>query len=327
MTTIPIDGIIGWDVSVAEIRQQLSSANGPVNLAIHSPGGSVYDGIAIFNAIRDHRRAGHPVTATVSGIAASMATYIAMAAETVTVEDNAVWMIHNPYVMALGDHREMQKTANILSSLSSILGRAYAAKTGDTLDTIAANMDSEQWLFGSEIVAAGYADVLVPAGDGAEARLDALALAQHAFSAMQAKLREADSAQIHQIAAMLPHAKQEAVVATETKTAETVIEEEAEQVEQAETAAPNVEEAIQAALASERQRVSTITARCAQVGMSDLAAALIASGASLAQANAAIVDSWVAKGGAEIRQSPSSEKPPIDIAAAQQKLFAQVAGK
>lgn len=66
---------------------------------------------------------------------------------------------------------------------------------------------------------------------------------------------------------------------------------------------------IQAVIAAERARVSAIQARCAQVGMSDLSSSLIASGATLAQANAAIVDAWVAQGGPEIRHAPDVLAP------------------
>lgn len=334
MTTIHLDGIVGWDITLADIRRQLAEADGPVDLLIHSPGGSVYDGFAIHNAIRDHRRTGATVTATVTGLAASMATYIAMAAESVAVEDNAVFMVHNPAVLALGDHRTMRKTADILDSLAGVLGRAYEGKTGRD---VRAEMDAETFFFGAEIVEAGYADRLIPAGDGAEDRPDALALAQHAVLAMTAKLREADSAPLDQIAALLPHSfsqpRPEATMPDQTtagdpvETVETVPDPAAPEPEQDPDHEDDLAAQIQAALAAERARVSAITARCAQVGMPAMAAALIEANATLAQTDARIVDAWVAAGGPEIRAFAPLTKPTADASAAQRKLFAQVAGR
>lgn len=308
MTQITLEGIVGWDITAADVRRQLAESSGPVDLLIHSPGGSVYDGFAIHNAIRDHRRTGATVSATVTGLAASMATYIAMAADTVGVEDNAVFMVHNPYAVSMGDHRAMQKTADILGSLAGVLGRAYQAKTGSSAEDIAAQMDGETWLFGDEIVAAGYADHVVPAGDGADNRAEALALARGAFEHMTSTLRSADAAaQIDQIAALLPIPMETPM--SKTPTAAGPAQPQPDPTEPTETQetgdpeTPDLETAIQAALKDERERVSAIQARCAQVGMPELSAALIQSGAKPKDADAAIVDAWVSKGGPEIRHA------------------------
>lgn len=326
-TKIHIEGVIGWDVTSADIRRQLAESKGPVDLMIHSPGGSVYDGFAIHNAIRDYRRAGGSVTATVSGLAASMATYIAMAAESIAVEDNAVWMIHNPWSLAMGDHRELRKTADILDSLAGVISRAYQARIQRDARS---EMDAETWLFGDEIVAAGYADAVVPAGEGADDRGEALALARHAFQSMTAKLRESETASVDQIAALLPTAQERSMSMT-TQAAEPEapptddIPDEKPEDETDEQ--PDVSALVQQALAAERERANAITARCTQVGMPAMAAALIAEGATLAQTDARIVDAWVAAGGPEIRAFASTAKPTADASAAQRKLFAQVAGR
>jgi ATP-dependent protease ClpP protease subunit len=102
-----IDGAIGVDVFAREVREQLAAAEGPVEILVNSPGGSVTEGVAIYNAIRDYRRAGNQVTARVVGLAASMSSYIPLAADTVTVEDNAVFMIHEPSMIALGRKSDM----------------------------------------------------------------------------------------------------------------------------------------------------------------------------------------------------------------------------
>ena len=94
---------------------------------VNSPGGSVYEGIAIFNLLRDFRRGGGVVNAKIKGLAASMATYVAMAADSVSVEDNAVWMVHNPWNISVGDAREMRKEADILDGLAKIRSQHYLA--------------------------------------------------------------------------------------------------------------------------------------------------------------------------------------------------------
>lgn len=328
MTTIHLEGIIGFDVTLADIRQQLAAATGPVDLLIHSPGGNVYDGFAIYNALREYRRAGGSVTATISGLAASMATYIAMAADSIAVEDNAVFMVHNPAMLAMGDHREMRKAAEILDSLAGVLGRAYQARIQRDARP---EMDAETYLFGADIVAAGYADTVIPAGDGAEDRVEALALARHAFHSMTAKLRESDTASVEQIAALLPTAQERSMSmttqATEPEAPPTETPTDTPEPETATPEQPDITALVQQAIAAERARTQAITARCAQVGMPALATALIAENATLAQTDARIVDAWVAAGGPEIRAFTSIAKPTADASAAQRKLFAQVAGK
>lgn len=328
-TQIHLNGIIGFDVTPSDIRQQLAAAVGPVELLIHSPGGNVYDGFAIHNAIRDFRRAGGHVKAIISGIAASMATYVAMAAESIAVEDNAVFMIHNPSMLALGDHREMRKAADLLDSLAGVLARAYQTRIQRDARP---EMDVETYLFGADIVAAGYAETVIPAGDGAEERGEALALARHAVQSMTAKLRESETASIDQIAALLPTAHEEmpmshAPQATELDEPSTETPETPETPDEEAEDQPDITALVQQALAADRARIQAITARCAQVGMPALASALIAENATLAQTDARIVDAWVSAGGPEIRSFAQTDKPTADVSAAQRKLLAQVAGR
>ncbi|MFW5776818.1 MAG: head maturation protease, ClpP-related [Spirochaetota bacterium] len=205
MTTVAIDGIIGWEVTAADIRASLDEAGGDdVDLLVSSPGGSVYEGLAIYNAIRDYRRAGGKVTARVVGLAASMATYIPLAAQTVTIEDNAIWMIHNPSMIALGDQRSMRKAADVLEGIANVIAAAYERKTGTERAELRAMMDDETYLYGEEIAEAGFADSMVPAGDGAEDRDEAVAIARAAVGRMEETLKkEADAEETEQIAAML----------------------------------------------------------------------------------------------------------------------------
>jgi ATP-dependent protease ClpP protease subunit len=196
--------LIGWDVLARDVRAALPK-NGSVQIQINSPGGDVYEGFAIYNALRDFKRAGGEVEVVISGLAASMATYISTVGDRVSVEDNAVYMTHNPWTFAMGDHRDMAKAAQTLDSLANVLARGYAARTGADLDEIRAQMDAETWMFGSEIVDAGYADEVFPAGAGPESKADALSLAHGAVASMQAKLKASETEEtLDRIAAILP---------------------------------------------------------------------------------------------------------------------------
>ena len=199
---INLEGIVGFDITSSGVRDKLNQAQGEVNLLINSPGGSVFEGIAIYNAIRDYRRAGGKVNALVKGVAMSMATYISLAADTVKVEDNAVYMIHEPWSLAVGSAKEMKKQADVLESLANMLAKGYEKKTKKEMDQIRSMMESETYLYGEDIVKQGFADEVIPAGDGAEDEDEAMAMARVALDAMKAKLKESED-DIEQVAAML----------------------------------------------------------------------------------------------------------------------------
>jgi len=194
---IDISGEIGWEITASGIAEDLRAANGDdLDIAIASPGGSVFDGIEIFNALRDYKRSNpkSQILITLKGLAASMASYIASSdvADMVLAEDNAVFMIHNPWVLAIGDYREMGKQESFLSGLASLMANAYVARTKKPKKEIQSMMDAETWLFGDEIKAAGFVDDIVPAAvaDSAPAegkRAAALSTARMKFEAMKAE--------------------------------------------------------------------------------------------------------------------------------------------
>jgi len=134
-----------------------------IHLRINSVGGSVIEGAAIYNALRRHKGG---LTVHVDGLAASMASVIAMAGEEVYIADNAMLMIHNPWSMTMGDADDLRKEADILDKLKNTLVNAYARKTGMEAEDIAAMMDEETWLNATQSVAMGFADEIE---DGIEA--------------------------------------------------------------------------------------------------------------------------------------------------------------
>lgn len=134
-----------------------------IHLRINSVGGSVIEGAAIYNSLRRHKGG---LTVHVDGLAASMASVIAMAGEEVFIAANALMMVHNPWSMSMGDADDLRKEADILDKLKNTLVNAYARKTGMEASTIASMMDDETWLDATEAVAMGFADEIE---DGIEA--------------------------------------------------------------------------------------------------------------------------------------------------------------
>jgi len=159
----------GWGASATEFIDALSTRKDQrINLHIHSPGGSVFEGHAIYNALRNHPGG---VTTMVDGIAASMASVIAMAGNPVKIASNGFLMIHNPWSQAAGGSEEMRKQADVLDKLKDSLVKIYADKSGMPEDEIAAAMDDETWLNAEEAVAFGLADEIF-SGMQAAAKID-----------------------------------------------------------------------------------------------------------------------------------------------------------
>ena len=156
-TEISIFDEIGMHgISADAFIRDLSSipAEDKIILRIHSPGGEVFDGNAIFTALS---RRGN-VEVQIEGIAASMATVISLAGEPVKMASNGFYMIHNPWGSALGDSYELRKQAEVLDMIRLNMVKAYAAKSGQEPDQIEAWMDAETWFTAEQAQAAGFVD-------------------------------------------------------------------------------------------------------------------------------------------------------------------------
>jgi ATP-dependent protease ClpP protease subunit len=126
-----------------------------LDLRLNSPGGSVFDAVAIFNALKRH--AGE-VTVWIDGIAASAASYIAMAGDSVVMPQNAFLMIHDPSGLVMGTAEDMRSTAEALDKVKGSLIMGYAAKSGKPDAEIAALMAAETWLDAQDALALGLID-------------------------------------------------------------------------------------------------------------------------------------------------------------------------
>ncbi len=155
------DEIGYWGVTAKQFVANLKALGEITHIKLHinSPGGDVFDGIAIFNALKFH---GAAITVYIDGLAASMASVIAMVGNPVIMPENTMMMIHKPWGFAGGDADDMRDYADLLDKVESVLIPAYAAKTGKSHDEIAAMLEDETWLTGEDCLAQGFADQVTP---------------------------------------------------------------------------------------------------------------------------------------------------------------------
>ncbi len=199
---LSISGVIGWDTTAKNVREFLEGAGGKaVEVQISSPGGYVYPGLEMFNALRNYE--GH-VTTRLMGLAASMASYIAMAGDRVIAEDNSIFMIHNAAGLALGDHKTMRKAATVIEGISNLLAKKYMEKTGKSLAEIKELMDDETFLFGDEIKESGFVDEIAETKKGKD-KATAVAFAIAAVTECTIRMKGAENAyeDLEKVAAFL----------------------------------------------------------------------------------------------------------------------------
>lgn len=149
------DSMWGDSVTASSVKQQLDQMQGDVSVRINSPGGSVFDGFAIYNLLRAHNG---QVTVYVDGLAASAASVIAMAGDDVVMGSASMMMIHDPWTIAIGDSEEFLKTAETLEKIKDSIIVAYASKAKDIdAEAISAMMRDETWMTAAEAVQMGFA--------------------------------------------------------------------------------------------------------------------------------------------------------------------------
>jgi ATP-dependent Clp endopeptidase proteolytic subunit ClpP len=149
-----------WGISASAFMRDLRGMGelDEINLSIHSPGGDVLDGWAIYNSLKNSKA---KITARVEGLAASMASIILQAADVREVYENSYVMVHNPWGFAIGDAEEMRDTADLLDKMQNGLVGAYASRTGSDEKEIRQMMDAETWMDGNEAVERGFADKVI----------------------------------------------------------------------------------------------------------------------------------------------------------------------
>jgi ATP-dependent protease ClpP protease subunit len=146
-------------VTAKDIKSQLdASGAGNLTVRINSPGGSVFEGLAIYNALVAHAGA---LDVEIVGIAASIASVIAMAGDNIRVAENAFLMCHDAWSVVVGSAIDMRKEADVLESINESIRGVYASRTGLTPAKLKAMMAAETWLQGQAAVDAGFADSLI----------------------------------------------------------------------------------------------------------------------------------------------------------------------
>lgn len=167
--TISMFDVIGQDFWTGEgvTAKRVASAlrnmgAGPVTVNVNSPGGDMFEGLAIYNLLREHKG---EVTVKVLGLAASAASVIAMAGDEVQIARAGFLMIHNAWVLAIGNRHDLREMADTLEPFDRAMADIYAARTGDDQKAMAKLMDSETWIGGSDAVDGGFADSLLPSDE------------------------------------------------------------------------------------------------------------------------------------------------------------------
>jgi ATP-dependent protease ClpP protease subunit len=166
MAELLIYGIVGdsWDgLDAATLVPAIAAVDGDLDVRINSPGGYVMDGLAIVNALARHKAKGHKVTCHVDGLAASMASVLAVVGTDVVMADNALMMIHNPWTCACGDAAELRQEADKLDLLRDQIVKLYTARTGLTAEQLQPMLEAETWLTSEQALAQKFVTAIAQA--------------------------------------------------------------------------------------------------------------------------------------------------------------------
>lgn len=166
--SISIFDVIGADywgdgVTASRIAGALRGMGGAdVTVNINSPGGDMFEGLAIYNLLREYDG---KVTVKVLGLAASAASIIAMAGDDVQIGRGAFLMIHNCWVYAMGNRHDFEQIAADMAPFDRAMNDIYGVRTGLDTATIDAMMNAETYIGGSDAVDKGFADRLLSADE------------------------------------------------------------------------------------------------------------------------------------------------------------------
>ena len=164
--TISVYDVIGYDywsgdgVTAKRIAGALRGMGaGPVTVNVNSPGGDMFEGLSIYNLLREHDG---EVTVKVLGLAASAASIIAMAGDNVQISRAGFLMIHNAWVLAVGNRHDLTEIAATLKPFDDAMASIYSARSGQDVKAMAKLMDAETWISGQTAIDDGFADEFLP---------------------------------------------------------------------------------------------------------------------------------------------------------------------
>lgn len=157
------DDWFGEGVTAKRISAALRSIGGAdVTVNINSPGGDMFEGLAIYNLLREYEG---NVTVNVLGLAASAASLIAMAGDQVHIGRAAFLMIHNCWVVAIGNKADLRAAADTIEPFDAAMASVYCARSGLDEKAVAELMDAETWIGGEQAIEQGFADALLAADE------------------------------------------------------------------------------------------------------------------------------------------------------------------
>jgi ATP-dependent Clp protease protease subunit len=163
--TIGIFDVIGedWWTGAGFTDKRMAAAlralgKGPVTVSINSPGGDMFQGLAMYSMLREHPG---EVTVKVMGLAASAASLVAMAGDKVEIARAGFFMIHDCWILAEGNRHDLRDLADQLEPFDAAMADIYAARTGEDAKAMGKLMDRESWIGGSAAVSQGFADSLL----------------------------------------------------------------------------------------------------------------------------------------------------------------------
>lgn len=156
----PIDADSFWgdEITPQMFRNELESEEGDLILWVNSPGGNVFAAAEIYTMLREYKGS---VTVRIASIAASAASVVAMAGDTVQMSPTALLMTHDPMTVAMGNTRDMEKAISTLEEVKQSIINAYQAKTGLSRNRISKLMENETWLNAKKAVELGFADEIL----------------------------------------------------------------------------------------------------------------------------------------------------------------------
>lgn len=149
------DEIGGFGVSVGDFLAEVRKIDGPMNLHLNSPGGDVFDGMAVYSALKRRQES---TTVVVDGLAASIASVIALGADHVVMAPKAKMMIHDGWTAAAGNAQDFKKLVALLDDTSNTIASVYADKAGGGVEFWRERMQDETWYSAEEALTAGLID-------------------------------------------------------------------------------------------------------------------------------------------------------------------------
>lgn len=153
-------GESGWDDSISakefsDELKKLPDSIKNITLRINSPGGDVFDGIAIYERLKQHKA---KVTVYIDGLAASIASVIAMAADEIIIGEGAMMMIHKPWTMAIGNSSDLERTIELLDKIENQMIGIYSRKTNLSYTEISKMLSQDTWFTSAEALDLGFAN-------------------------------------------------------------------------------------------------------------------------------------------------------------------------